>query len=410
MIPGLLITQGKDTGLYLSIPEGSPFWIGRTNQCNYILENDPVVSGKHCFLLRRGDQVALKDESTNGSHINGRKYHKQTVILKLADIIRIGNTHFQVVNLDQSNTQQEEPDFQANINEINEEELERNTNHLNAFGPFLNIEVIGAGAAGTVYKSIHTKLKKVVALKVMSNFEEMSEQFVGRFLREIELLKQMDHPHIIKLYDMGTLEMNGENRHYIALEYFPGVNLNHHVRIKGAFSWQKTAQVLSQSLQGIGHMHQKNILHRDIKPGNIMFDDIKGIAKIIDLGLGKSLVAEERQTLCITQPDSVMGTPNFMPYEQWGGMSNVTERTDIYSLGATTYFLLSGTLPYGKNRDYTQIYRSVIKKELTPLAELAPKDTPPSFIQLIDKMMAFDPKNRYPSCEAILSDLKKLSF
>jgi serine/threonine protein kinase len=411
MIPGLIVTSGYQQGKYIEFPEGLPYWIGRAPTVDFIIKNDPLVSSRHCFLVRKGEQLAFKDDSTNGTQLNGRKIQKAATLLKYADILRIGNTHFQVTNMEENSCSSEKIDIVACKEDLKKRSLnpEDQENFIPQIGSYLNIEIIGSGAAGTVYKSIDESKNRLVALKVFGDLEGMGREFTGRFLREIELLKQLESPSIIRLYEAGTLDFEGESYGYIALEYFQGVNLHNHLRVNGVMDWEDVFKILYQTTEGIDHMHSKGILHRDMKPGNIMFHVKKKRAKIIDLGLGKSVSSEERQTLCITQPGSVMGTPNFMPIEQWGGLKNVDVRADLYSLGASIYFLLTGELPYGAHRDFTQIYRSILQRTLTPLEELCAEETPKEFIAVIEKMMAFEAKERYANATEVLNELQKIA-
>jgi serine/threonine protein kinase len=410
MIPGLLITEGLKRGIYIQFPEGRPFWVGRTKDSDFVIDPDPMISAKHCLFLRRGSQLAMKDESTNGTRLNGRKVHHSRSLLKYADILRIGNTHFQVVDLDDTESQSKLFDFQACMEDLQKQEQFPDDNrHLRTIGPYLNIEVIGSGSFGTVYKAVHVRLQKLVALKVFTNLEELGSEFEGRFLREIELLRKLDHPSIIRLYDTGTLRLEKESRSYLALEYFQGVNLSDHLKAQGAIPWQKVLKILFQITKALDYMHHIGVLHRDLKPDNIMYNDFKGVAKIIDLGLGKCILDQERETLCITQPNSSMGTPNFMPIEQWGSAKEVDERADIYSLGATAYTLLSNHLPYGVHKDFTQLYRYVVEHKLIPLAQLCPAEVPPIVIKMVEKMMAFDANSRFSTSKKLLDHIQEVS-
>ena len=411
MIPGLLITEGSKRGVYISFPEGRPFWLGRTTDSDFVIPEDPMISSKHALFLRKGPQLAMKDESTNGTRLNGRKIQGVTALLKYADILRIGSTHLQVTNLEEKEEANSELfDFQACMDDLKKrEQFPDESNQLRTIGPYWNIEVIGSGSFGVVYKSVHVRLKKLVALKVFSNLENLGQEFSGRFLREMELLKKLDHKHIIRLYDTGNMNVNGEDWSYIALEYFQGVNLNDHMKVNGPLPWPKVLKILMQISDALDYMHSQGILHRDLKPDNIMYNNIVGIAKINDLGLGKCVLDQERETLCITQPNSSMGTPNFMPIEQWGSAKEVDERADIYSLGATAYALLSNSLPYGKHKDFTQMYRAVLDRQLVPLEKICIKETPVELLRIITKMMAFNAEDRYLTSKKLLNELKKVA-
>jgi len=405
MIPGLLITEGNKRGYIIEFSEGEMFWIGRSKECNLVLK-DSKVSSKHCFLLRREDKLAFKDESTNGTRLNGRKIYHTSTILKYADILRIGGTHFQVTNLEKS-SDSEDFDFQACMEDIEQrEEFPDDEDFLHSLGPYLNIEVIGSGGFSTVYKSVNQVLKKIVALKVFTSLEVAGSDFMKRFFREMEILRKLNHPSLIQLHDSGTLRAEKKKYSYIALEYFQGINLHDYLQTYGALPWQKVIQIIYRVTQALDYMHHYGILHRDIKPGNILYNPINSKVKIIDLGLGKCILSEERETLCITRPNSGMGTPNYMPLEQWGDAKNVDERADIYALGATAYTLLTNIIPFGAQKNPSKIYRNLVSQNLVPLKEICPKDIPGQLIIFIEKMMAFDIRDRIRTSKKLMRSIQ----
>jgi serine/threonine protein kinase len=356
------------------------------------------------------------------------KSYKAESLCKTLILSEWGASHFQVVNMDQAQldiTRVSDEDTSPNQEEANIEacfkavEQRQDPLHpskvFDGFGDYLAIDIIGKGGTGIVYKAIDKKNQKVIALKIFPNLEELGESFLSRFRREIKLLEKLNHQSIIKLYDTGTFEKEEETFHYIALEYFQGVSLKDHVRSLSLIHkaptpmhWHKVFRVLLQISHALHYMHSQGVLHRDIKPDNIMYDDMKGISKIIDLGLGKCIVEEEqRQTLFTTQPNSALGTPHYMSIEQWYDTKDVDERADIYSLGATAYFLLSARIPYGEHIELRTLYRAVLKRELTPITELCKNKVPAPFLAIIQKMMAFEAANRYSSCQGICEDLNK---
>ncbi|MEK7483995.1 MAG: FHA domain-containing serine/threonine-protein kinase [Planctomycetota bacterium] len=405
-IPGLLLTEGPKKGVYLRLEEGQPFWLGRAETAHFMLDDIPTVSGMHCYLLWKGFSIDLVDESRNGTRLNGRKIRHERVALKNADIIRLGTMHFQIVDLDRSQ-KPSEYDFQTCLEDIEKRRHSQEPPELlEGIGPYLNIEVLGSGAFGVVYKSVHESLKKVVALKV--SHENLESQFVKRFIREAQLLKKLQHSSIIQFYDEGIFEIEGEQRIYIALEYFQGINLRDHIRTHGRMPWQKVLKTLFQTLNALEYMHQLGILHRDMKPDNIMYNDVTEVAKIIDLGLGKSVIPEESSVSFTTQANATLGTPNFMPIEQWENVKEADERSDIYSLGATLYFLLSSELPFGKTKELEALYTAIIQQKLVPLDQLCSSEVPPFLLKIIHRMLALRPKNRYQKIADVIHDLASL--
>ena len=412
MIPGLLVTEGEKKGLYLRIPEEKIFWIGRVPANDFFIENDPMVSGKHGQFLLKGTILYFKDQSRNGTRLNSRKIHQSWAVLKLTDILRIGATHLQVIDVDENTDLIDSQNFDVNacLQDLEKrEEFEGDSTSFHPIGAYYPIAPIGSGAFGVVYKAVHKERKKLVAMKVFTAKDEPTLNFMGRFLREAELLKKLNHPHLIRLYDAGQIEQPLPPKNYIAMEYFPGVNLRYHLRAHGKMPWQKVLKILMQLAEALDHMHQQGVIHRDLKPDNILYNDIKGIAKIIDLGFGKCILDEERRTLFITQTGSSLGTPYYMAPEQWVEAKYVTESADIYSLGATAYCLLAARPPY-TSQDYLELFRAVSQQKFTPLETLCLPDTPKEFIRIIYTMMASDLKKRYSTSRKLLKELHAIAL
>lgn len=408
MIPGLLVTEGQERGIYIRFKEGVAFWIGRSKETHFSIENDPEVSGRHCFFLQEGASLKLTDESKNGTRVNGRRIFRQTVSLSNTDIIGIGSTSFQVVDVDTTNSTPElHFDLNACLKSIEEHPPQTTENNVAQIGNYLIVDRIGHGANGIVFKALHHETKQLVALKLFSNFMEKAES-VHRFLREIRLLSHLKHPSIVVLYESGVFQWEGQNYCFIALEYFQGVNLKSHINVYGAMPWQKVFRVFYQVCTGLVYMHSQGVLHRDVKPHNVLYNDITQVAKIIDLGLGKFVLPGANKNLFTTQSNSVLGTPNFMPLEQWHSSKTVDERADIYSLGVTAYYLLAGRLPFGHNDNLKRLYQAISNYEITPLEELVKPDVPAELLQIIKKSMQLEPENRYANSQELLEALKTL--
>ena len=409
MLPGLLLTEGTKRGLYLKFEEGAPFWIGRSETANFMIKHDPLISNLHCCLIRKGSQLALKDESTNGTKVNGCKVHNEIILLKNTDILVVGEWHFQVVDLEQASEESIKFDVDRCLKsyEQGKGNLDKT---LHEIGPYLPIEVIGSGAVGIVYKAIHRDTKKLVALKILPSSRQVDPEFVQRFFREVRLLQKLEHPNIIQLFDHDTIQKQDERWSYIALEYFQGVDLHAHLKTYGPLSYPKVLKIFHQISKALVYMHEQGILHRDLKPHNILYNDIQELAKIVDLGFGKCIQQEERQTYFRTTTGSALGTPDFMPIEQWHYLKNVDVRADIYSLGATIYFLLAGEPPHGIQSDVISLYHAVLEKKMIPLEEKISKDLPKEALSLICRMLAFEAEERPASMKDVLNEVTQLSL
>lgn len=400
MIPGLLVTEGAKRGFYIEFAEEQPFWMGRSVKANFVIE-EPMISNLHCCLVRKDSQLMLQDNSTNGTRLNGQKLHKSSILLKNTDIFCVGSFHFQVVNLDKNAV----TDFLVEEDDSPPPSPEKQR----SIGPYRLVEMIGSGAVGEVYKAIHQETKQLVALKIFTE-HDLEPEFAERSLREGKLLAQLNHPFIIRLYETNQVDTEAGRCTFLALEYFQGVDLNNSVQVQGKFSWQKALNVLYQMSLALEYMHQQGILHRDLKPQNVLYNEIQGIAKIIDFGFGKCILdTEQRDAIFRTKTGSSLGTPDFMPIEQWHDLKDVHKQSDIYSLGATIYFLLTGIPPHGKYEDILGLYRAVFQQKIIPIENHLKEKIPADFQKLLKKMISFQAKDRPESIQEVLKQIKAIA-
>ena len=204
------------------------------------------------------------------------------------------------------------------------------------------LEVLGEGGMGRVYKANHIKLQRMVAIKLM--FDAMTEEasFVERFIREARAMAAMDHPNIIRVYDYG--ELNGSC--YIIMEYVDGTDLRSLIK-SGSLTSPQAFSIISQICDALQFAHEQGIVHRDIKPGNIMLDRA-GRVKVADFGLAKLVGTDFAEDEGLTMTYQVMGTPMYMAPEQRTDTASVDQRADIYSLGVMFYEMLTGSVPLGR--------------------------------------------------------------
>src|SRR5262245_12506504 len=208
-------------------------------------------------------------------------------------------------------------------------------------GDYVLQERLGKGGMGEVFKARHQKLGRVVALKVIGE-ERVTNPEVGlRFLREIRVTSQLSHPNIVLAYDAGE----AAGRPFFAMEFVEGSNLARLVREKGRLPASDACAYVRQAALGLHHAHQRGLVHRDVKPSNLMVTP-KGVVKLLDLGLARLLPHGDRDPTTITRPEEVMGTADYIPPEQVEESHGVDHRADVYSLGCTLYHLLAGHPPF----------------------------------------------------------------
>ncbi len=251
-------------------------------------------------------------------------------------------------------------------------------------------EIIDHGGMATVYLGIHKKLNKKVAIKMLNPILEKNPTYKKRFLNEAKLLSKLNHPNIITLYDYIENDLGT----FLITEYVKGQTLDAYVDlVTGPMPETKAVKIILQILEAIGHMHKKNMIHRDIKPSNIMITPDDTI-KLIDFGIAKHL--SKNQAL-ITQGGAKLGTTIFMSPQQVKGKV-LDRRTDIYSTGATLFYILTGQYPYDKNLSEYEIYNKIVT-ETFPNPQKFYVGVSDKMKKVIAKATESQPLNRFQSCD-----------
>lgn len=205
--------------------------------------------------------------------------------------------------------------------------------------------VLGQGGMGMVFKGIQTSVQRPVALKTLHPQLAMAPTFFERFRREAEIASRLHHPNIITIFDFGR---TADGLCYYVMEMLEGDSLRQRIKNEGPFTLRQAAAIIEQAAAGIAHAHHANVIHRDIKPHNIMLSVVDGneYVKVLDFGLVKAIEQEDEEQL--TSTGQVLGTPQYMPPEQAGG-EVVDQRSDLFSLTGVFYYCLTGHSPYGAN-------------------------------------------------------------
>ena len=261
---------------------------------------------------------------------------------------------------------------------------------LGELGEYRLLRKLGEGGMGTVYKAVHARLDRTVAIKVLPKDRMKSEQAIARFQHEMKAVGQLVHPHIVQATDAG--EAGGVL--FLVMEFIDGVDLSELVRRSGPLQIANACRLICEAAIGLEYAHQRGLIHRDVKPSNLMLS-CEGRTKILDFGLALLTVeqptGEER-----TPTGQIIGTADFMAPEQATDSHAVDVRADVYSLGCTLYKLLTGFAPFSNGK-----HRSSLSKMLAHVQEPVPSvkrcrgDVPDELAAILDRMLAKDPADRF---------------
>lgn len=262
-----------------------------------------------------------------------------------------------------------------------------------ALGKYVIIEEIGRGGMGAVYRARDMELDRIVALKVLSPYLVGEPHLVQRFMREARLAANLDHPNIVTIYDIG-----GEGSYYyFAMKFLDGMTLKEYLRQHGPLPLDKILDIIRQLASALDYAHGQNLIHRDVKPGNVMVAN-DGTVCLTDFGLAK--VAEN---LKLTASGDTIGTLEYMAPEQARG--NAEKASDIYSLGVIAYEMLAGRLPFQGNNQATLLYQH-LHDPPPPLHQWNPQ-VPPEIEAAVLKAMAKEPAQRFPTAGEFFQALQE---
>lgn len=266
---------------------------------------------------------------------------------------------------------------------------------------------LGEGGMGAVYKALHTRLDKTVALKVLPADRMRDTAAVARFQREMKAVGRLEHPNIVRAMDAGE----ADGMHYLVMEYVPGVDLSDISRRVGPLPLADACELVRQAALGLQEAHEHGMVHRDIKPSNLILaqprrkQEVPSV-KILDLGLALLSEAFSPDQPGLTSTGQMMGTLDYMAPEQGGDSHQVDIRADVYSLGATLYKLLCGEAPFGAAKYDTPVKKLVAlaTQEPLPLVERR-SDVPAELSAIVQKMLAKEPSQRFSTPEEVADAL-----
>ena len=261
-------------------------------------------------------------------------------------------------------------------------------------GPYLLLDRLGAGGMGEVYKARHTVMDRVVALKVIRADRLAGPEAVGRFRREVRAVARVSHPNVVTAHDAA--EVNGV--HFYVMEYLDGIDLARLVRASGPLPVGLAAECVRQAALGLDHARRLGLVHRDVKPANLMLVGGPGaggvVVKVLDLGLARGGAGEPAGGE-LTRDGVVMGTPDYIAPEQADDPKAADTRADVYALGCTLYHLLAGRPPFPGGTLLSKLTRH---RDIDPVpVELVRAEVPDALAAAVRRMMAKRPADRYPT-------------
>jgi Serine/threonine protein kinase len=268
------------------------------------------------------------------------------------------------------------------------------------FGTYRLGKLIGQGGMGKVYEAVHEIMGRSIAIKVINSQITNDKNNATRFIQEIRALSKLDHPNIVTIYDAGKIN----RRHYFAMELLPGPSLKDYIDSKKIAGEKEALSIVRATAKALGHAHAKSVIHRDVKPENIIFDS-NGVPKLTDFGL---VMHHDVDHMSLTQEGAWVGSYYYISPEQIDGSRDIDGRSDIYSLGATLYYALTGRTAYTGNSP-----QELLTKHLSGRL-ISPKKYCPNIswrtVRLVKKMMAVNREKRYQTMEAVVDAIDSPSW
>lgn len=257
---------------------------------------------------------------------------------------------------------------------------------------------LGTGGMSSVYLAEHTLMRRLRAIKVLPRKRVGDASYLDRFYQEAEATAKLNHRNIVRAYD---IDHEGDT-HYLVMEYVEGDDLTTIVQRTGPLDYDTAAEYIAQTAEGLQHAHQHNLIHRDVKPANLLIDG-QGVVRLLDLGLAL-FKTEERASLTLEHRENVLGTADYLAPEQALDSHGVSPRADIYGLGCTMYFVLTGHPPFP---DGTLAQRIAMHQSKMPAdIRVDRPDCPLALSDICFRMLQKDPDDRYQSAQEVVDALR----
>jgi len=259
-------------------------------------------------------------------------------------------------------------------------------------GKYKLVDLLGRGGMGSVFFARHTTMNRPVALKIISERLGQDPASLERFFTEARAIAALNHPNIVHAYNVD----NEGDRYYMVMEFVEGQDLQRMVEAEGPLDYARAADYIRQAADGLAHAHSRNMIHCDVKPANLLVSR-QGVVKILDMGMARLVGRQKRERG--GQEEGVLGTVDYLPPEQALESPELDHRADIYSLGCTFYFLLTGHPPFPEGTLHERILKHQTQQPRS-IVEHRP-DAPSDLARICRKMMAKNPANRYQTAEEV---------
>lgn len=269
-------------------------------------------------------------------------------------------------------------------------------------GRYRLLSLLGTGEMSAVYLAEHVMMERRCAIKVLPANKVQDTSYLGRFHREARAVASLNHPNIVKAFDVDKQIEGGAEIHFLVMEYVEGKNLGKVTLERAPLAYEAIADYIRQGADGLHHAHEAGLVHRDIKPENLLIDN-NGVVKLLDLGLARFFNASDEESLTIKHDEKVLGTADFLAPEQAIDSHKVDLRADVYSLGCTMYFALTGHPPF---TDGSLVQRLLAHQTRRPPSiKYDRPDIPEDLLAIVEKMMAKKPGDRYQTAAEVAEAL-----
>ncbi len=273
------------------------------------------------------------------------------------------------------------------------------------FGPYVILDKLGEGGMGMVFKARHTRMDRLVALKVVRPSILSNPNALRRYRREVVAAAKLNHPNIVRLYDADEID----GQYFLAMEFVDGEDLSSLVRSGGSLPVLQACDFIRQAALGLQHAQDEGFVHRDIKPSNLLVTrgakPVGGVVKILDMGLARPQFDESDSNVsAVTQDGTVVGTPDFMAPEQAKNSRTVDHRADLYSLGCTFFYLLTGKPPFPEGTTMEKLLRH--QMDPPPAIQALRPDVRPEIAAILTRLLAKKPEDRFQSGAALVEALQ----